>query len=112
MSKCFLNIKRVKNGVFYGTTKIPPRTLHFTVVRDYWILISYKGFNNLSKEERNALCNLIDDPTIIIKDADKGSSVVVWDRADYLQEAPKMLLSNNPLYPKQKLKNPYQHPLL
>ena len=56
-------------------------------MRDHWILISSKGFNKLSKEERNALYNLIDDPTIIIKGADKGSSVFVWDRADYLKEA-------------------------
>ena len=39
--------------------------------------ISSKKFNNLTKEERNALYNLRDDPTIIIKDADKGSAVVV-----------------------------------
>ena len=48
-----------------------------------------KRFNNLTKEERNALCNLRDDPTIIIKGADKGSAVVVWDRGDYLKEASK-----------------------
>ena len=49
--------------------------------------ISSKRFNNLTKEERNALYNLRDDPTIIIKGGDKGSSVVVWDREDYLNEA-------------------------
>ena len=49
--------------------------------------ISSKRFNNLTKEERNALYNLRDDPTIIIKGADKGSAVVVWDREDYLNEA-------------------------
>ena len=53
--------------------------------------ISSKGFNDLTKEERNALCNLRDDPTIIIKGADKGSPVVVWDREDYLKEASKQL---------------------
>ena len=45
--------------------------------------ISCKRFNNLTKEGRNALYNLRDDPTIIIKGADKGSAVVVWDRDDY-----------------------------
>ena len=35
--------------------------------------------------------NLRDDPTIIIKGADKGSTVVVWDREDYLKEAYKQL---------------------
>ena len=53
--------------------------------------ISSKRFNNLTKEERNALYNLRDDPTIIIKGADKGSAVVVWDREDYLKEASKQL---------------------
>ena len=55
------------------------------------INISSKRFNNLTKEEHNALYNLRDDPTIIIKGADKGSAVVVWDREDYLKEASKQL---------------------
>ena len=33
--------------------------------------ISSKRFNNLTKEERNELYNLRDDPTIVIKGADK-----------------------------------------
>ena len=41
------------------------------------INISSKIFNNLTKEERNALYILRDDPTIIIKGADKGCAVVV-----------------------------------
>ena len=53
--------------------------------------ISSKRFNNLTKEERNALYNFRDDPTIIIKGADKGSAVVAWDRDDYLKEASKQL---------------------
>ena len=53
--------------------------------------ISSKRFNNLTKEERNALYNLRDDPTIIIKAADKGCAVVAWDRDDYLKEASKQL---------------------
>ena len=43
-------------------------------------------FNNLTKEEREALYSLKDDPSIIIKGADKGSVVVVWEREDYLKE--------------------------
>ena len=38
------------------------------------------------KGERNALHLLRDDPSII-KEADKGSAVVVWDRGNYLREA-------------------------
>ena len=52
---------------------------------------SSKRFNNITKEERNALYTLRDDPTILIKGADKGSAVVVWDREDYLKEASKQL---------------------
>ena len=45
------------------------------------------SYSNLTKGERNALYLLRDDPSIIIKEADKGSAVVVWDREDYLREA-------------------------
>ena len=48
-------------------------------------------FNNLSKEERDALHSLKNDNTIVIKGAGKGSEVVVWDREDYLEEAHKQL---------------------
>ena len=48
--------------------------------------------SNLSEEEWKALKRLTDDRSIVIKSADKGSSVVVWDRDDYLQEASRQLL--------------------
>ena len=48
-------------------------------------------FNNLSKEERDALYSLKNDKAIVIKGADKGSGVVVWDREDYLKKAHKQL---------------------
>ena len=48
-------------------------------------------FNSLTKEEREALYSLKDDRSIIIKGADKGSAVVVWDREDYLNEAYRQL---------------------
>ena len=41
------------------------------------IEIPSKRYNNLTKDERDALYSLKDDPSIIIKDADKGSVVVV-----------------------------------
>ena len=44
----------------------------------------------MTKGERNALYSL-DDTSIIIKEADKGSGVVVWDREDYLAETKKQL---------------------
>ena len=35
--------------------------------------------------------SLKDDKSIIIKGADKGAAVIVWDREDYLKEASKQL---------------------
>ena len=52
-------------------------------------------FNNLTKGERDALYNLKNDKTIVIKGADKGSAVVVWDREDYIREAENQLGDTN-----------------
>ena len=49
------------------------------------------SYSNLTKEERLALNFLRDDTSIVIKEAEKGSGVVVWDREDYLKEAEKQL---------------------
>ena len=38
---------------------------------------------------------MADDRSIIIKKADKGSCVVVWDRKDYIGEAEKQLWDVN-----------------
>ena len=55
------------------------------------IEIPFKRFNNLTKDERNAMYSLKDDKSIIIKGADKGAAVIVWDREDYLKQASKQL---------------------
>ena len=44
------------------------------------------NYSNLTKE---------DDTYIVIKEADKGSAVVVWDREDHLAEAEKQLDDKN-----------------
>ena len=49
------------------------------------------NYANLTREEREALKTLRYDISIIIKEADKGSAVVVWDREDYLKEANRQL---------------------
>ena len=49
------------------------------------------NFDNLTREERVSLENLKNDKNIVIKGADKGSAVIVWDREDYLKEAEKQL---------------------
>ena len=48
-------------------------------------------FNNSTKSERKALYDLKNDTSIVIKSADKGSAVVVWDREDFIKEAEKQL---------------------
>ena len=48
-------------------------------------------FNNLTKSERKALSDLKNDKSIMIKSADMGSAVVVWNREDYIKEAEKQL---------------------
>ena len=49
------------------------------------------SYSNITKEERKALSDLRKDTSIIIKGADKGSGVIVWDREDYCKEANKQL---------------------
>ena len=46
----------------------------------------YKCTPNLSPEELEALKQLRNDNTIIIKKADKGSTVVLMNRDDYIAE--------------------------
>ena len=46
---------------------------------------------NLTKEEWLVMRSPAEDRSIIIKPADKGSCVVVWDRKDYLPEGYKQL---------------------
>ena len=56
--------------------------------------LDYKvGYSNLTKGERDAVHSLI-IRSIINKQADKGSAVVVWDREDCLEEAKNQLDDN------------------
>ena len=57
--------------------------------------ISESTQSNLSAEEWKALRGLAADKTIVIKGADNGSSVVVWDRSDYLHEVSRQLQDQN-----------------
>ena len=47
--------------------------------------------SNLSPGEWKVIRSLADDRNIVIKKADKDSSVVIWDRNDYITEAEKQL---------------------
>ena len=51
----------------------------------------YKFTSNLSPEELEALKQLRNDNTIIIKKADKGSTVVLMNRDDYIAEVERQL---------------------
>ena len=42
--------------------------------------------DNLTRREREALKQLTDNPTLIINKADKGSTIVVQDRSDYIMK--------------------------
>ena len=46
---------------------------------------------NLTKEEWKAMHNVAKDRSIIIKPADKGLCVVIWDQEDYLAEGYRLL---------------------
>ena len=50
-------------------------------------------YSNLSSDEWKAKRSLADDRSIVIKKAEKGSEVVVWD--DYIKEAQKQLKDEN-----------------
>ena len=64
------------------------------------IEIPQNKYNNLTREEQSALYNLKNDKNIVIKSADKGCAVVVWDRDDYIKEADD--------YTKPNLNNEYE----
>ena len=50
---------------------------------------------NITKEERHALNSLAKDTNIVIKPADKGGAVVVWDREKYIKEGLRQLSDSN-----------------
>ena len=55
---------------------------------------------NLTKEEKEALQNLTNNPNITIKKADKGSAIVVMDTEDYIKEAERQLSDRKFYIPK------------
>ena len=46
---------------------------------------------NFTKEEWKAVRSLANDRNIIIKKANKGPCVLIWDQSDYIMEAEKQL---------------------
>ena len=68
--------------------------IYLTCLEEQLLAVSEQSnnFSNLTVSEQQALHNLKNDDSIIIKEADQGSGVVVWDREDYLKEADNHLL--------------------
>lgn len=75
-------------------------------IRDVARLCSRPEKGNLTREELRALQELRKLDSVVIKPADKGSAVVIMDKADYIQEAQRQLQDSNyyrrlsvPMYP-------------
>ena len=54
-----------------------------------------RTYSNFNIEEWKVMRSLVDDRNLVIKKAEKGSCLVVWDRNDYLMEAEKRLSDKN-----------------
>uniref|UniRef100_A0A8C5M2E7 Reverse transcriptase domain-containing protein n=1 Tax=Leptobrachium leishanense TaxID=445787 RepID=A0A8C5M2E7_9ANUR len=85
------------------------RIFEYMVMADINRIHSRKLQSNLTKNERDALTNLKNDPTIIIKSADKGGGIVIMDKELYDQEALRQLNDNTtyrllPSNPTQNIK--------
>ena len=57
---------------------------------------------NLGKKGIRAISDLKKNPNIVIKKADKGSSVVVMNKSDYIREAERQLSDRNYYIPTEK----------
>ena len=68
------------------------------------------GYSNFSKEEWQCMRLLANNRSIVIKKADKGSRVVVWDHEDYIAEASKQL-NDESVYKIVKFKDKIQQDL-
>ena len=71
-----LSLSQIKRELF----KIPKRNF---------------GYSNFSKEEWKCMRSLANDRRIIIKKADKGSCVVVWDCESYIAVSEKQSSDKN-----------------
>ena len=65
--------------------------IYFNSLEENIMYIQCPQNKYLTREERSALHNLKNDKSIVIKSADKGSVIVVWDRDDYIKEVEKQL---------------------
>ena len=71
--------------------------LYLSEIKDGTMQIDEQGHNypNLTKKEREAMKELMNDCNIIITPADKGSRIVTWDKQDYLRKCENQLTEVN-----------------
>lgn len=75
------------------TSKIPTPTLDL-IKKDLQTLKTLKPIQNepnLTDTEQKALLDLMENQNLVLKPADKGSALVIMDRADYIKEALRQL---------------------
>uniref|UniRef100_A0A8C5PCD7 Reverse transcriptase domain-containing protein n=1 Tax=Leptobrachium leishanense TaxID=445787 RepID=A0A8C5PCD7_9ANUR len=81
-----------KKSHFYPKHLISKEITTFeTMVLDEMENIQPMKSQNLTKEEKEALKELAEDTTIIIKPADKGGGIVILNREDYHEESLRIL---------------------
>lgn len=66
------------------------------------------SYSNLTKDEMQPIYSLKDDTSIIIKEADKDSGIVLWDKEEYLTKA-RTQLQDKDVY--QELMKNIEYPL-
>ena len=85
-----------KNSKFDPKIKDAAIELYLSRLEEEISLLDYKvGYSNLTKEERDVIFSLKNESSLIIKEPDKGSAVVVWDRDDYFRETKNQLNDKN-----------------
>ena len=83
------SLDRFKEKLAWVPKEVEPEIdLYLSVLEERVCLINERGrnFSNISVAEREALGNLKRYRDIVIKEADKGSAVVIWGREDYCKE--------------------------
>ena len=89
-------IRRIRlKEYFYGGDNVEGNFSNVPAFRNKSILSSFNNdgrvYSNLLPEERQALEDLKSYDNIVIKEADKGSGVVIMDKERYLNKAVRQL---------------------
>ena len=83
--------REFRYDLFTKKTKFDPKRkdaaieLYLSRLEEELSSLDYKvGYSNLTKCESDAAYSLKNENSVIIKEAPKGSAIVVWDREDHL----------------------------